>query len=141
MEFLRTPDGRFTQLPDFPFMPHYVELGELRMHYIDEGPRDAAPVLLLHGEPSWSYLYRHMIPPLAKYISYSGRFLVCSELTAKYENFIGMRQGPFTGVNPDDLGDGWRTDKNYIIVHDDTWFWGDEYGGNLLGSLQPKNAS
>ena len=49
----------------FPFTPHYVELGELRMHYIDEGPRDAPPVLLLHGEPSWSYLYRHMIPPLA----------------------------------------------------------------------------
>ena len=65
MEFLRTPDARFTQLPDFPFTPHYVELGELRMHYIDEGPRDAPPVLLLHGEPSWSYLYRHMIPPLA----------------------------------------------------------------------------
>lgn len=65
MAFLRTPDARFTQLPDFPFTPHYVELGELRMHYIDEGPREAPPVLLLHGEPSWSYLYRHMIPPLA----------------------------------------------------------------------------
>ncbi len=95
-------------------------------------------------EGKWYPIWRlilHMVPPLAKYISYGGKFLVCSELTAKYENLIGTRQGPYTGVNPDDLGDGWRSDKNYIIIHDDTWFWGDEYGGNLLGSLQPKNAS
>ena len=71
MEILRTPDDRFVGLPDFPFEPHYVEIdsgaddeGALRVHYIDEGPADAAPVLLLHGEPSWSYLYRHMIPVL-----------------------------------------------------------------------------
>jgi haloalkane dehalogenase len=62
---LRTPDTRFAALPDFPFEPRYVDVNGLRMHYVDEGPRDAAPVLLLHGEPTWSYLYRHMIPPLA----------------------------------------------------------------------------
>jgi haloalkane dehalogenase len=63
MDILRTPDGRFANLPAYPFAPHYVELGGgLRMHYVDEGPRDAAPVLMLHGEPSWSYLYRKMIP-------------------------------------------------------------------------------
>ena len=48
--------------PAYPFAPHYVEVDGLRIHYVDEGPRDAAPVLLLHGEPSWSYLYRKMIP-------------------------------------------------------------------------------
>jgi haloalkane dehalogenase len=69
MQVLRTPDERFANLPDFPFEPHYAEIddgegGVLRVHYLDEGPRDAAPVLLLHGEPSWSYLYRHMVPPL-----------------------------------------------------------------------------
>ncbi|HWU68582.1 MAG TPA: haloalkane dehalogenase [Stenotrophobium sp.] len=64
MKILRTPDERFENLPDYPFAPHYRMLGELRMHYLDEGPRDAAPILLLHGEPSWSYLYRKMIPPL-----------------------------------------------------------------------------
>ena len=69
MKTLRTPDERFTNLPDFPFEPHYVtvadgEGGELRVHYLDEGPADAAPVLLLHGEPSWSFLYRHMVPVL-----------------------------------------------------------------------------
>jgi len=63
-EFLRTPDDRFVNLPDYDFAPHYVDVDGLRMHYVDEGPRDGAVVLLLHGEPSWSYLYRHMIPPL-----------------------------------------------------------------------------
>jgi haloalkane dehalogenase len=62
METLRTPDDRFAGLPGYPFAPHYVEVSGLRVHHVDEGPRDAAPVLLLHGEPSWSYLYRKMIP-------------------------------------------------------------------------------
>ena len=69
MQTLRTPDERFAGLPDFGYAPHYAEIadqdgGTLRVHYIDEGPADAAPVLMLHGEPSWSYLYRHMIAPL-----------------------------------------------------------------------------
>jgi haloalkane dehalogenase len=60
---LRTPDKRFASLPDYPFAPHYVELGGgLRVHYVDEGPSAAAAVLLMHGEPTWSYLYRRMIP-------------------------------------------------------------------------------
>ncbi|MGH8539768.1 MAG: haloalkane dehalogenase [Stenotrophobium sp.] len=63
---LRTPDERFANLPGYPFKPHYQMLGELRMHYVDEGPRTAAPVLMLHGEPSWSYLYRKMIPLFAQ---------------------------------------------------------------------------
>jgi len=62
MEILRTPDERFRDLPGYPFAPHYVEVGGLRMHYVDEGAGE--PVLLLHGEPSWSYLYRKMIPLL-----------------------------------------------------------------------------
>ncbi len=64
MEILRTPDERFANLPGFPFEPHYVEVDGVRIHYVHEGPRTAAPVLLLHGEPSWSYLYRKMIPVL-----------------------------------------------------------------------------
>jgi haloalkane dehalogenase len=65
VDVLTTPDERFADLPDFPFEPHYVDVDGLRIHYVDEGPRDAAPVLLLHGEPSWSFLYRHMIPVIA----------------------------------------------------------------------------
>src|SRR2546423_7117293 len=64
MEILRTPDERFRALPGYSFAPHYVEIDGLRVHAVDEGPRSAPPVLLLHGEPSWSYLYRKMIPPL-----------------------------------------------------------------------------
>ena len=62
METLRTPDECFANLPGYPFAPHYVEIDGLRVHYLDEGPRGASPVLMLHGEPSWSYLYRKMIP-------------------------------------------------------------------------------
>ena len=61
---LRTPDSRFENLPDYPFSPNYIEINGLRIHYVDEGPQDAPPILLMHGEPSWSYLYRKMIPPL-----------------------------------------------------------------------------
>ena len=66
MKTLRTTDERFENLPGYDFGPIYVDVDGLRMHYVDEGPRDGKVVLLLHGEPSWSYLYRHMIPPLAK---------------------------------------------------------------------------
>jgi haloalkane dehalogenase len=69
MAVLRTPESRFANLPDYPFAPHYLDLaraigraGEARMHYVDEGR--GAPILCLHGEPSWSFLYRRMIPIL-----------------------------------------------------------------------------
>jgi haloalkane dehalogenase len=69
MENVRTPDAQFESLPGYSFEPHYVEVtagGDpetaARMHYVDEGPRDGEPVLMMHGEPSWSFLYRKMIP-------------------------------------------------------------------------------
>jgi haloalkane dehalogenase len=62
----RTPDDRFEGLPGFGFAPHYVEQDGLRMHYLDEGGGAGDPILLLHGEPTWSFLYRKMIPPLAR---------------------------------------------------------------------------
>ncbi len=66
MKLLRTPDERFENLPDFSYEPHYFEVDEIRIHYVDEGPKDAEVMLLMHGEPSWSFLYRHMIPILVK---------------------------------------------------------------------------
>ena len=63
-KILRTPEACFANLSDFPYVPHYTEIGGLRIAYIDEGPRTAPVVLLMHGEPSWSYLYRKMIPVL-----------------------------------------------------------------------------
>ncbi len=69
MPVLRTPDDRFADLPDYPFAPHYLvvedaRLGPLRMHYVDEGDPAGRPVVLLHGEPTWSYLFRHTVGPL-----------------------------------------------------------------------------
>jgi haloalkane dehalogenase len=72
MKLLRTPDDRFLNIPDYPFSPHYqvisdrLENVELRIHHIDEGDSDAQPVLMLHGEPSWSFLYRKMVAPFVQ---------------------------------------------------------------------------
>ena len=65
MEILRTPDDRFADLADYPYDPNYLTCGELRIHYVDQGNSDDETVLMLHGEPSWSYLYRKMIPIIA----------------------------------------------------------------------------
>lgn len=70
MKVLRTPDAAFAGIQDYPFSSHYLDVTDadsgtaLRVHYIDEGPRDAPVVLMMHGEPSWSYLYRNMIGPV-----------------------------------------------------------------------------
>ena len=70
MEVLRTPDDRFANLPGYPFAPRYTEVpdgegGALRIHHVEAGPADGPPVLCMHGQPTWSYLYRHMLPILA----------------------------------------------------------------------------
>jgi len=65
IKYVRTPEERFQNLKDFPYEPHYVQVEDLRMHYIDEGSQSGEVILLLHGQPSWSYLYRKMIPILA----------------------------------------------------------------------------
>ena len=69
MKILRTPDERFANLADYPFAPHYTTITtpddcELRIHHVDEGPKDAPIVLCMHGQPVWSYLYRNVIPHL-----------------------------------------------------------------------------
>ncbi len=81
MKTLRTPDDRFDDVPDFPYAPRYCEIsdgegGTLRVAWVEDGPEDADPVLMLHGEPSWSYLYRKMIPVLVS----AGHRVVCPDL-------------------------------------------------------------
>ena len=76
IEFVRTPDDRFAGLVDFPYLPKYVEIDGLRMAYVEEGPADGPVTLLLHGEPTWSYLYRRMIPGLVA----AGRRVIAPDL-------------------------------------------------------------
>lgn len=81
MQTLRTPEDRFEVLPDFGYAPHYCEVpdgegGALRIAWVEDGPPDADPVLMLHGEPTWSYLYRKMIPVLAA----AGHRVICPDL-------------------------------------------------------------
>jgi haloalkane dehalogenase len=81
MQTLRTPDDRFTDIPDFPYQPHYCDLDDaegatLRVAWVEDGPEHADPVLMLHGEPSWSFLYRKMIPILAA----AGHRVICPDL-------------------------------------------------------------
>ena len=81
MQTLRTPDERFADIPEFPYAPKYCEIdddegGLLRVAWVEEGPADGDPVLMLHGEPSWSYLYRKMIPILVS----AGHRVICPDL-------------------------------------------------------------
>lgn len=112
MDFLRTPDDRFNALPGWPYAPHHLQQGPLRMHYVDEGPRDAAvTALCLHGEPSWAYLYRKMVPVFTA---------------------AGLRV-----VAPDFFGFG-RSDKPV----DDGWYSFERHRGSLIAfvdALQLKN--
>ena len=75
VDVFRTPDERFEGLPGYGFAPNYAEVGGLRLHYLDEGPRDGRPVVCFHGEPTWAYLYRKMLPPLIE----AGHRVICHD--------------------------------------------------------------
>ncbi len=97
MKSLRTPDKCFANLPDFPYEPHYLELsndnlGSLRLHYIDTGPNSAETVLLMHGEPTWSFLYRKLIP----IISAAGYRLIAPDLIGFGRSDKPVRQEDYT---------------------------------------------
>ena len=74
-EIFRTPDDRFEGLPGYDFAPHYAEIDGLRLHYVDEGPREGTPIVCFHGEPTWAYLYRKMLPPLVA----AGHRVICPD--------------------------------------------------------------
>lgn len=97
MDAVRTPDDRFDDLPGWDFAPRYVDVddtegGSLRVHYVDEGPPEADPVLLMHGEPSWAYLYRHMIPLLAA----AGHRVIAPDLVGFGRSDKPTRQGDYS---------------------------------------------
>jgi haloalkane dehalogenase len=123
-EFVRTPEARFAGLPDYPFAPHYAELLGYRVHYVDEGPRDGEPILLLHGQPSWSYLYRHMIPPLAA----AGHRVIAPDLVGFGKSDKPTRQSDYSYPM--------HVDVMTALVRDldlrDVTFFGQDWGG-LIG--------
>jgi len=107
MKVLRTPDDRFQNLPGYPFEPHYTDVpdgdgGSLRIHHVDEGPRDGPIVVCMHGQPTWSYLYRHMIPVLNE----AGLRVLAPDLVgfgrsdkpAAREDFFGQDWGGLIGL-------------------------------------------
>lgn len=129
LEFVRTPDERFDNLSGYPFEPHYVEIDGLRMHYVDEGPRDGEVILLLHGEPSWSYLYRKMIPILAG----AGHRVIAPDLIG-----MGRSDKPVElGVHTYDQQIRWVVQFiDQLRLHDVTLFcqdWGSLIGLRIVG--------
>jgi haloalkane dehalogenase len=129
MELLRTPDERFAGLPGWSYDPHYAEVTAedqtARMAYVDEGPRGGRPVLLLHGEPSWSYLYRSMIEPLVA----AGLRVIAPDLVGFGRSDKPAAREDYTYARHV----GWLTD---LVVHyldlTDVILFGQDWGG-LLG--------
>jgi len=124
MEILRTPDERFTDLPGYGFEPHYVEVDGLRIHYVDEGSASAEPVLMLHGEPSWSYLYRKMIPV----ITAAGYRTVAPDLVGFGRSDKPGRREDYTYQRHVDWMKGWfeAVDLRHITLLCQVW-------GGLIG--------
>lgn len=129
MDLLRTPDESFRDLPDFPFTPRYLEVRDadgtpLRIAAIDEGPRDAAPILLMHGEPSWSFLYRHIVARLAA----AGHRAVAPDLIGFGRSDKPSRQEDYTY----ERHVRWMSDWLVAMDLRDVTFFGQDWGG-LIG--------
>jgi len=138
MKSLRTPDERFDGLVGYPFEPNYVEIsdqegGMLRVHYLDEGPPDAAPILLMHGEPSWSYLYRKMIPVLVA----AGHRVIAPDLVGFGKSDKPSEKADYTYARHV----AWMQEA--IIDHldvDNATFFGQDWGGLVGLRLVAENA-
>ncbi|MEW6186653.1 MAG: haloalkane dehalogenase [Thermodesulfobacteriota bacterium] len=129
MHTLRTPDERFKNLKDFPFHPNYKEVpdgegGRLRIHYLDEGPQKAAPVLLMHGEPSWSYLYRKMIPILVE----AGNRVIVPDLVGFGRSDKPVGRSDYTFQRHVDWMQAWLDQVDLKAIT----FFGQDWGG-LIG--------
>jgi len=142
MQVLRTPDSRFENLPGWPFAARYADITDvatgqaLRMAYEDEGPRDGATVLLLHGEPSWSYLYRHMIPALVA----SGHRVVAPDLIGFGRSDKPADRNDYTYERHVAWLSQWFTD---VDLHDVTLFcqdWGGLLGLRLVAAFPERFA-
>ncbi|MEM8605948.1 MAG: haloalkane dehalogenase [Myxococcota bacterium] len=134
VDFVRTPESRFANLPDYPFEPNYADVGGLRMHYVDEGPIDSPPVLLLHGEPSWSFLYRFMIPRLVN----AGHRAIAPDLIGFGKSDKPTRQADYSVARHVDwlqhLIDGLGLDRITLFGQD----WGSSLGLRLAAANESR---
>ena len=121
---LRTPEVCFANLPDFPWTPRYTQLAELRVACIDEGPRDAPVVLLMHGEPAWSFLYRKMIPVLLQ----AGFRVVAPDLVGFGRSDKPVRKADYSYLNHVIWMKAWLEEMNlrHITLFCQDW-------GSLIG--------
>jgi len=136
---IRTPDEAFADLPDFPFEPRYLQIddaevtdgpdgpGRVRVHHLDEGPTDGPVVLLMHGEPSWSFLYRHMVPPLVA----AGCRVVAPDLVGFGRSDKPTEQDDYTYQRHVDWMRRALIDDDGLGLHGVTFF-GQDWGG-LVG--------
>lgn len=138
MRLLRTPDDRFEDLPDFPYAPRYTTVRdedgtEIRIHHVDEGPPGAEPILLMHGNPTWSFLYRRMIPGLLK----TGRRVIAVDLVGCGRSDKPAAKSDYTLARHYDWMSKWLTAmdlKNITLFCQD---WGGTIGLHLV-SLHPE---
>jgi len=136
--FVETPAERFERLKDYPFAPHYQEVDPagLRMHYVDEGPRGAPPILMLHGEPSWTYLYRSMIPVCAA----AGQRVVAPDLVGFGRSSKPLAVSDYTYQRHCDwvcaLIEGLDLREITLVCQD----WGSLIGLRLAAELEPRFA-
>ena len=133
MEVLRTPDERFADLENYDFAPHYRDVvaadgTALRFHFVDEGPRDAAPVLLLHGNPTWSYLHRHMIRGLVA----RGHRVLALDLMGMGRSDKPTQRAAYTLANHVDWMSQWLVGEDLSNVTLYCQDWGGLAGLHLL---------
>jgi haloalkane dehalogenase len=141
MDVLRTPDDAFVDLADYPFAPHYAEVAApdgtpLRLHYVDEGPRDAAPILLMHGEPSWSYLYRKIIPPLVE----AGHRVVAPDLIGFGKSDKPAARGDYTYERHVAWMSRWLVDLGLQTITLFCQDWGGLIGLRLVAAMPERFA-
>ena len=130
VDFVRTPDACFRNLPGYRFRANYVRIDGLRMHYIDAGPSDGPVVLMLHGQPAWSYLYRRMVPVL---VSYGYRVIVPDHIGMgksdkpidptihQFEQHVDWTKQFIAALELDDIN---------LVIHD----WGSHFGFRVVGN-------
>jgi haloalkane dehalogenase len=128
MEILRTPDKRFENLQDYDFAPHYTTIKDedgtdIRIHHVDEGDPDAEPILLMHGNPTWSYLHRHMIRPLAK----TGHRVISVDLVGLGRSDKPAKKEDYSLARHHDWMSKWLLANELSNI---TWF-GQDWGGSI----------